>query len=527
MKKTSVLFLLLYVICLVTVSGQELAETELYTVQDTTVEFINYEGPHSKIETLEEIMGIGIFLGEAIGPEYSTVDYSDKYQVIHAVGESVDEGLEADIFMILESAEVDHIRNMRYMLAGFLMAAYDYEQQDALLLAEFVTIYNAVHRGKMDFFGGKYRQTVTRNLDPTAAGISTLYSDWPGQTEMVIPLTEKAQDGGLGSIDTDVLTEEDVIEDMRTQPDRGLESRKEITELKEREVEQEQEEIEEERAAIEEEREEIAAERERIDQERQEVEQAREEADTDVERAEVDRREEELDREEAQLEEEEAQLEEQEEELAGREQEQAERIEQIQSEREEIAADEQELMEAEAEGDDTEIAATTGVRTSSQVVVYLEIRDLGGEPLGRLVQIDAATGAVTGASTLNSIRNRRFESLGPYYVVVAGTTTGQGAVRLMTIEKESLESGGEGSDDIYPDSDLLVDGASAFAVTGDGTTWNIGKFDNSLTLRAASELEVYPDTAFTVVESTLYVVGVDGVIHALSTADLSDTGSVR
>ena len=230
---------MLYLGCVSFLTGQDIAEAELFTIRDTTVEFINYEGPHSKIETLEQIMGVGIFLGESIETGYSTASYGNKYKVIHAVGESPDEGLEADIFMVLEDAEVDHIRNMRYMLAGFFMAAYDYELEDGLLLAEFVTIYNAVYRGKMDFLGGKYKQIVTRNLDPGAAGISTLYTDWPGRTEMVIPLTEIASEGGIGSLDTDVLTEDEVIEELRTQPDRGLESRKEITELKEREVEKE------------------------------------------------------------------------------------------------------------------------------------------------------------------------------------------------------------------------------------------------------------------------------------------------
>ncbi len=532
MKKTSVLFLILLIASVTYISGQEVdvAETELLTVRDTTVEFINYEGPHLKIETVEEIMSVGMFLGESIGTGYSTAEYGDKYRVIHAVGESPDEGLDADIFMVLENAQVDHIQNMRYILAGLVIAAYGYEREDALLLAEFVTIYNAVHRGKMDFLGGKYKQIVTRNLRPDAAGISTLYSDWPGMTEMVIPLTEDAANGGLGSLDTDTLTEDEVIEEMRSQPDRGLESRKEITELKEREVEEEQQEIEEERQVIEEEREQIAAERERIDREREEVEEEREQADTPTERAQADRREEELDRQEEQLEAEEAELEEQEQELAEREQEQAERVDRIQSEREEIAADERELMEEAAEEEETEIAAT-GARAAARVVVYLEVRDLGGEPLGGLVHIDSAAGAITGASTLNSIRNRRFESLGPYYVVVAGTTAGQGAVRLMTVDKDSLETVAEGDRDIYPDSALLADGASVYAITntgaGDGTTWTVAKFDNSLNLRENSQLEVYPDTALSVSESVLYVVGADGMIHALSTSDLSDTGSVR
>ncbi len=521
------LFLFFLLTCVSPIFALDVDKTELSSTGDTAVEFINYEGPHSKIETLAQIMGVGIFLGESIGESYSTASYAEKYRVIHAVGESVDEGLEADIFMLLRNAEVDHIRNMRYMIAGFLISAYDYEESDALLLAEFVTIYNAVYRGKMDFLSGKYEQVVTRNLTDAGAGISTLYTDWPGNTEMVIPLTKAASNGGIGSLDTDILTDEKVIEEMRTQDDRGLESRKEITELKEREVEQEQEKIEEERSSLDEERGRLTAEQERIQEEREQAQDEREQAASDAERAAADEREAALDSEEEKLEDAEDELSDREEELAAREDEQAERIDRIQSEREDIVTDERELMEQDADREDSQIAAAAGARGSTSLALFLEIRELGGEPLGRLVQIDTTSGAITGASALNSIRNRAVESLGSQYVVVAGTTSGQGAVRLMTLDKESLETGREGTDDMYPGSALFVDGAIIFAVTGVEGTWKMGKFDNTLVLRELSEIDVYQDTAIILVDSMIYVVGADGAIHSLSAQDLSDTGTIR
>ena len=524
MKK---LFLFFLLTCVSSLFALDVDRSELSSTRDTAVEFINYEGPHSKIETLEQIMGVGIFLGESIGESYSTASYAGKYRVIHAVGESADEGLEADIFMLLRNAEVDHIRNLRYMIAGFLISAYDYAESDALLLAEFVTIYNAVYRGKMDFLGGKYKQLVTRNLRPWAAGISTLYTEWPGNTEMVIPLTEGASEGGPGSLDTDVLTDEKIIEEMRTRDDRGLESRKEITELKEREVEQAQEKIEEKRAVLDEERGRLTAEQERIQEERQRVAEERARAESAAERAAADERETALAGEEERLEAAEDELSDREEELSAMEDEQAERIDRIQSEREDIAADERELMEQDAAGEASQIAAAAGARGSTSVVLFLEIRELGGEPLGRLVQIDTASGAIAGASSLNSIRNRGVESFGSQYVVIAGTTAGQGAVRLMTIDKESLETGRQGVDDIYSGSALLVDGASVYAITGAEGAWKIGKFDNTLALRELSEIDVFQDTAITLAESMIYVVGTDGAIHSLAARDLADTGTIR
>lgn len=46
-------------------SAQEVAEEELRSVRDRRIEFINYEGPHTHIDTLEEIRGLGASLGGA------------------------------------------------------------------------------------------------------------------------------------------------------------------------------------------------------------------------------------------------------------------------------------------------------------------------------------------------------------------------------------------------------------------------------------------------------------------------------
>lgn len=525
MKKAYIALLLAVCVGAGSVAALDVDEIELSATKDTSVEFINYEGPHSKIETLEEIMGIGTFLGEAIAAGAENVTYAGRYRVIHAAGPSVDEGLDADIFIVLPGAEVDHIRNLRYILAGFFMAAYDYSMDDGLLLGEFVTIYNAVYRGKLDFFGGKYKQIVTRNLTPQGAGISTLYTDWPGKTEMVIPLTEDAAEGGIGSLDTDALTDERVIDEMRTQDDLGLDSRKDMTELKEREVEKEQEEIEEDREVLEADRDRIADERERIDDERDRIDTQRDSAETDAERARLDREAEALDRQEDALDRQEEDLDRQEADIVDREREQAERVEQIQQEREDIAADERDLMERESDDTETAVATATGARGARAVGVFLEVRSIAGESLGRIVHVEGTT--VRRASTVNSIRNQRFEEFGQSYVVVAGTTAGQGAVRLMTIDKESLETGREGSDDIYEGSFLVVDGANAFAVTGTEGAWKLGRFDSGLVLRQASELDVFEDSAILVVDDIVYVVGSDGMVHALSKSDLSDTGTVQ
>ena len=72
------------------------------------------------------------------------------YYVIHAVDPNTKEKLDADILIIGENAQVDHVQNLRRILSSYLSSAYDYSRQDADTLAHFITVYNAVYRSKMD-----------------------------------------------------------------------------------------------------------------------------------------------------------------------------------------------------------------------------------------------------------------------------------------------------------------------------------------------------------------------------------------
>ena len=523
-KSLPFLFILLFSTLL---HGFDVDTEELSVTSATSVEFVNYEGPHSKIETREQIMGIGRYLGSSTQEGAWVRAFAGKYRLIHAVDSEQLEGLDADILYLLEGSEVDHIDNIRLILMGFLESAYAYEEADRAVLAEFVTIYNAVYRQKIEYFESKYKNVVLENILPKLVGLSTVYSDWPGRTQMVVPLSDKSFEGGLGALDTDVLTEQDVVEELRTRDDKGLESRREMTELKEREVEQEQEKIQSEREEVQQEQTRISEEKEEIEEQRENLSDRRADADAS-ETARLDKEEEELATREDQLQQEEAQLEEKEEQLDKREDAQVERVDRIQQEREEIASDQRELLE-EQEADVVAIAESKASGVEGDIIVtYLQVRDIGGEPLGRFVTLNLATGKIVGASDLNAIRNRNYEEFGDSYLVVAGTQTGTGAVRLMALNSETLKTGSEGQEDIYPGSDIAVSGKNAFAVASGGESgWFIGKFSTTLGLVSTSETAVYPDTELLILGDRLYVQGNDGKIHILSTQNLEDLDTLR
>ena len=207
---------------------------------ENAVVFESYEGPHTVIESRAAIIAIGTRLGDrmkAAGvPNAGTYGTGEKYTLVHAVDPDHPGKLDADILILNASSSVDHITNLRRIIAGYLMAGYGYSQDDATTIAVFVTVYNAVYRGKIDTFRAKYKDVVLDNLSEDKCGLSLKWREWPGNTQIVIPLGDY-EEGGLSSVETSVISDKNVVQSMREEDDKGIEERKNMVDIKEREAE--------------------------------------------------------------------------------------------------------------------------------------------------------------------------------------------------------------------------------------------------------------------------------------------------
>ena len=108
---------------------------------------------------------------------------------------------------------------------------------DAETLAVFITVYNAVYYKNLEAFQNKYKKDVLDNLSADKCGLSVNYKDWPGNSQIVIPLFD-IKDGGLSTVDTSVISDSQVVKHMQDDDDKNIESRKDMVDLKEREAEQ-------------------------------------------------------------------------------------------------------------------------------------------------------------------------------------------------------------------------------------------------------------------------------------------------
>ncbi len=494
----------------------EVNEPELRVTGSETIEFINYTGPHKVIDSLEAIKRIGSDMGKTIVPNKpSTVGNKNKYYVIHAVDETEKGKLDADILFIGPDATVDHIKNLRRIISAYLSSAYGYSEKDADTLAVFITVYNAVYRGDLDTYNSKYKSVVTKNLSKENCGLAVNYKDWPGKSEIVIPLYDI--NGGLSTVDTSVISDSTVVESMQEDDDKNVDSRKDMVDLKERESEQASDKAQQAQKKA-------AEENKKLDDKKKESQQAQKQADTAKKEAEnnptaenkkkaeeaqkkADEKKEEVKEQEKKTEEAKQEAKEQQD-LADKKQNEA------YDERKEIAKDQQEVQAKEAE--EAKMPSEYGIILSDE-------KNL----LSRLVRFNTDTGEIIKKSSVTHIRNRTIYALGNEFIAVAGEDAGNAAIKLVTIDQVNMEITSESNETLAPDSVLMRDGNDFYCVIADGNNWKVGKFDSNLVLKLKSDVNVKSSTPITITDSGVVITDDAGRLRLLNKADLKSITQVK
>ncbi|MDR2717792.1 MAG: hypothetical protein LBB89_07005 [Treponema sp.] len=463
------------------------------------VSFTNYEGPHARIETREQIRQIGVGLGQAVKAGAERTGANSRYFVIHSVSAPDGTKLDADIFGLGANTGVDHIRNLRTIIQGYLQEAYSYSAQDAAVLAEYITIYNAVYRGNWDYFSERYKKPVLGHLNPQQVGLATRYSEWPGKTLMLIPLGM----GGISSIDTSSISDSRVVEEMRREDDRGIEQRRGMVDIKEREAEAAEQKAVNQREAVRREERAIAEEKSQLEKDRQQQAE-----NPPASRAEAAQQESEAQKKSDELDQRESELVLQREEAAKQEQFAEKKTEEAQRERESIARDQQAIIDR-------------GETPQGLIGIILERTDTA---LGRLVAIDPATRRELRRSPLDTVYARTLTFVGGKILAIAGENRDNGAVRLIEINSRMLTMVKQGNDDLHPNSLIWVNGNDIYAITADLTngTLNLGRFNADLALQAKSKIAVHPNAAVSIQQGSLLIQRADGSVALLNSADLTE-----
>lgn len=525
----------------------EVDKPEIDSVKNKTIEFINYTGPHDAVDSADTIRGIGSNLAGAV--KAGRAGDMNRYSVIHCVDPAVKEGLDADIFIIGKNAGVDHINNVRLIIAGYLKAAYGYSDKDAATLAHFVTIYNAVYRKNMDFFNQKYKQVVTKNLTKEKAGLALRYDEWPGQTQIVIPLTDQKYAGTISSVDTTSISDKKVVEKMREDKGKDLEKRKEMVDLKERESEEaakraevakkeadvKQKEADKQKKEADTKQKAAEKQKKETEQKQKEAKKAEEKAATtgkpeDKKVAEEKRKEAEKSQKETEKKTEEAKkaketadekqkkADEAKKEVKEEEKMAEKKTEEAQTDRKDIASDTQKIIEEKK----AEKKAEGDAAIASSIPGYgLKVVD-DSKMLSELVLLDLKTEEELRTSGINTIRGRNLHIVGKNLMAIAGTKSGNAVIALVLIDAKSLEIVKQSQENIAGESVLIKNGNDYYAVIDNNGKYFIGRYNDKLELQAKSAVEVLPYTPITIGDKGLLVQDSKNNIRLLKLTDLTN-----
>ena len=561
----------------------EVDEDEIRSISGSDVVFENYVGPHSVINTIEEIRAIGSNIGNMVAQnvdQAGSYGYAPKYAVIHAIDPAETSKLDADILIIGPDAIVDHITNVRRIISAYLTAAYGYSRQDADVVATFVTVYNAVYRGRLDMFREKYKTIVTDNLTADSVGIALSYREWPGRTQLVIPLYDI--NGGLSTVDTSVISDREVIESMQEDDDKGIDDRKGMVDIKEREADNAAEQAAAEQAKADEEKAKAAEAQKKADEEKAKAAEAQQKADEEKAKADAakkaaedaakkaddakktaddaqkkanenpadkqaqeDARVATADANTKQQEAAEAQSDAnaqqqqaaQEQQKADEQQQKADEQQQKADEQQQKADEQQQKADSAQNTADQKRSEAQQERSSiaqdQQQVIEQQERNgrstsvyglTAEDDLGQrsaIVRMNTATGELIKKSPVTVIQSRTFYENDSMLIAIAGENVGNGTVKLVHLDKDTLEIIKESNETIAANSVLVQDGNSYYCVIQDSDAFVVGKFNAELENQLKSPVRVRPSTPITVTQGGIIVTSATGTPILLNKTDLT------
>jgi hypothetical protein len=505
------------------------------------VEFQNYRGKLSKKERVTEIRAIGKKLAGA--GDKGWVRFHMKYSLIHARSGKDTGKLGADIFSIDKDARVGHVKNIRRIIAGYLSAMYGYSSRDAGALALFLTYYNAVYRGDVEYLNQRYRAEVMKHVNRKNAGLAMKYTQWPGNTRMLIPVTSDPGRGRLDSIDADIITGDHTRREIR-KDDTHIPERKDMVDLKKRVLEKDKKKLREEKRKLKEEKRDLEEKRKEQEEQKRDVAEEKKKTPGETTQGEIKKKEEEIKKEEKEIRKKEREVVRKEDRIEQEEEEITEREEKLKEEEKEIEEDElrrdiakepdkakKKLLEKEAELDAREDRLReekSDEKIFGLKLYYLKINEYleGGHYNNELIMIDAASRKVLFSSPVTNICGRKYDVFSGGVIVITHLGSHKEGHRLTLVDRETLKALKHGSDHIFWRSFVEVREGSIYAILYDDGRHFLGRFNEDLKLVARSKVEIDRDTFISFFEDSIYINRKDKAVIVLQRDDLSLVGEV-
>lgn len=171
------------------------------------IQFQNRSLKKASAEIIQENTDKGKKLSEQITKNPKSVSEIDGFSITRVLPGD-DNKFGADVLSISDSQSFDHINSIVRILASYIERSFQYSEANSETLALYVLYYNAAHRKDADFFNKKYTTGISSKLDKNKIGIDTSYRNWPGKTQIIIPIVSNVLKDSGSDVTTDELEDE-------------------------------------------------------------------------------------------------------------------------------------------------------------------------------------------------------------------------------------------------------------------------------------------------------------------------------
>lgn len=538
-------------------------EVDIDEIKTKPIKFYNYQGTYTKKDSIESIENIGRFLANS--DTNDTIKFGMKYSIIYAISDSEPEKFSAIIFSIDKQAKVGHIDIVRKILSAYLQQKFGYSRSQAWAISVFVTYYNAVYRGNIDYFSRKYKSIVMKFIHTKNAGISTKYYEWPGTTRMLIPLTAKSQNDKLNSIDIDIISDKSVLSQVK-KDSKHLHARKDMADIKEQLLFNNKDKLEKDKGVLQSEIQKLDEEKKYLEnkkililQKEREIDKTKEDFilipdsqkkellknDLQTKQKQLEKEKEEIKKKEDEIKKKESEIEQQQKKLEDTEKKLALKQKEIEDEKKDIALDEakqhkpkdketliQKLEEKEKqlnEREDKLRSKELDKNIYADKLFYLKIKEYlqDGHYNNEMVMIDPANQKILFKSPEKNICGKRYDIFSGGVVVITHKGSHSIGHRLTILDRNTLVPIVYGKDNIFWRSFVEIRDSYIYAIVIENGKFYLGCFDTNLSLIAKSQDEVNENTFISFWDNYIYINRVDKTIMVLNKQTLQRIGTIH
>lgn len=505
-------------------SGPKLGEKEVRA--SGRVNFVNRSAARADEETKGTNAKTGAAISEALKKDAKSPASVDGITALRILPDEKKFG--ADLISIGKDADFGHINSIQRILSGYIKSNFGYSEQNSDTLATYILYYNAIHRKDSNYVKRKYNDEVVKNAQADKIGIGKRYTEWPGKTQIVVPIVTNILSEDGKDLETDEL-EKEVNKDLDKKKE-GQEDKKKMDDLQREKLEEEKRKLQEKKEENRKQQESNAEKDRKAEKELQELNKDPVKNKQKITQKQEERKQ--VQQQQQQAKKEEQQLKEKEKEIAKKEESRKSDSKSSSSDsKKESSSSDQKSSDAkpddkkskeelQKELTDTKKELET-VKEEQKKKEEFDKNVVGGKILflktlkylsdghysNELQALDPTKDDVIFRGDFNKICGRTFEVVDGKALVVGYESDHSASHKLILIDQETLKPAVWSNDTVFWRTPMILKGEEIYAFEERNGKYFLSRFDKGLKKTAGTEEEISPNSNVTFYGEKIYVTG--------------------